>query len=385
MLIEAQAPGKLVIVGEYAVLEGAPGLAAAVDVRARARIATAADLHNTSGGRLPPGHAPHVNQLVVPDIGQRYGFRFLAGAEPRWEEPSPGVYGRPLNACIGVLAARGLLPSPVEMPSCRIELESGDFHQVAGDGQHVKLGLGSSAAIVVALMGALLRLVGGPPPGRDALLELCHEAHRRLQGGTGSGIDVATSLAGGVVAISFNPQPPGLPGGFPPSVAGIPSAVPQAQPVAWPRRLRLVAAWSGESASTPAMLGRLRAYREKDPVGFDGHMERLGANAGRTVAAWTADDVPGVLAAIAGYESGLRQLDEAAHIGIFSAAHERLREIARRHGAVYKPSGAGGGDFGIALTDSGEVERALREAYAAAGVPVLDVGLCAPGLRVRGG
>ncbi|MCE7902344.1 MAG: hypothetical protein DYH20_06730, partial [Gammaproteobacteria bacterium PRO9] len=168
------------------------------------------------------------------------------------------------------------------------------------------------------------------------------------------------------------PRPPG----------STPLRVPQAEPVAWPRHLRLVAAWSGESASTPAMLGRLRAFREKDPAGFDSHMGRLGANAGRAVAAWADDDMAALLTAIDGYESGLRQLDEAARIGIFSPAHERLREIARRHGAVYKPSGAGGGDFGIAVTDSPEVERALRRAYVDAGVPLLDVELCAPGLRV---
>jgi mevalonate kinase len=81
---------------------------------------------------------------------------------------------------------------------------------------------------------------------------------------------------------------------------------------------------------------------------------------------------------------GLGQLDEAAGIGIFSPVHERLRAIAVKHGAVYKPSGAGGGDFGIALTDSPSVDRDVRAAYAAEGFPVLDAELCAPGLGVRG-
>jgi mevalonate kinase len=61
-----------------------------------------------------------------------------------------------------------------------------------------------------------------------------------------------------------------------------------------------------------------------------------------------------------------------------------LRVIALKQGAVYKPSGAGGGDFGIALTDSRTVDQAVRAAYAAEGFPVLDAELCAPGLSVRG-
>ncbi len=354
-LIEAEAPGKLVIVGEYAVLEGAPGLAVAVDVRAEARI------------RQIPGSG---NQLLLPDTGEGFRFRWIAGSGARWDGVSPGAFGLPLEACAEILAGRGLLPHATELPACQIELVTAAFHQAGPDGQRVKLGLGSSAAIVVALTGALLRFTGGPALPRQELIAICHEAHRRLQGGAGSGIDVATAITGGTVAIDFR----GDPG----------AGVPQAHPVSWPRQLNLAAVWSGESASTPFMLGRLRAYRERDATRFAGHMQRLGANAGQALAAWTAEDAPGVLSAIAGYESGLRLLDEAAGIGIFSPVHEQLRAIAVKHGAVYKPSGAGGGDFGIALTDSRAVDRAVRAAYGAAGFRVLDVDLCAPGLSVRG-
>jgi phosphomevalonate kinase len=357
-LIEARAPGKLVIVGEYAVLAGAPGLAVAVDVRAEARITSLAG----SG-----------NQLVIPDTGESFRFRWVSGSGPRWEGDSPGAFGLPLEACAEILTVRGLLPRASELPPCRIELTTAAFHQTSPDGQRVKLGLGSSAAIVVALTGALLRLAGGPILSQEELTAICCEAHRRLQGGLGSGVDVATAITGGTVAIAFNRQ------------SGPEAPVPQAQPVSWPRRLSLVAVWSGESASTPAMLSRLRAFRERDAGRFASHMERLGANAGQAVAAWRAEDLSGLFSAITGYESGLRQLDAAAGIGIFSASHERLREIALKHGAVYKPSGAGGGDFGIALTDSRTVAQALHAGYAAAGISVLDAELCAPGLSVRGG
>ncbi|MEZ5566726.1 MAG: hypothetical protein R3F24_14985 [Gammaproteobacteria bacterium] len=378
MLIEAQAPGKLVIVGEYAVLEGAPGLAVAVDVRAEARIATLTGNRNSNAGYPLNG-----NQLVIPDIGKSYGFRWVPESGPHWEGSSPRAFGLPLTACTEILYARGLFPRPSELPACRIELKSEAFHQTTADGQRVKLGLGSSAAIVVALTGVLLRFVGGPPLPRQDLIDICCQVHRRLQGGAGSGIDIATSLTGGAVAIEFSRPPGRASGPTPGQVAKLFVRMPQAHPVSWPRQLRLVAAWSGESASTPAMLRRLQSFREQAPAAFDGHMGSLNANASQAIAAWTSDDVAGLLTAIAGYESGLRRLDEAARIGIFSAAHERLRAIAVQHGAVYKPSGAGGGDFGIALTDSRDVERALRDAYAAAGIPTLDVELCALGLHVR--
>lgn len=360
IVIEAQAPGKLILAGEYAVLDGGPGLAVAVGVRAEARITPL------------PGQG---NQLLIPDTGERFRFRWISGSGPRWEQNSPGAFGLPLEACAEILAARGLLPRSSELPACQIELSTAAFFRGSTDGQRVKLGLGSSAAVVVALMGALLRFAAAPALPREELSRLCCEAHRRLQGGSGSGIDVVTSLTGGTVAVAFNraPNPDG----------NTAPTIPQAYPVAWPRQLRLVAVWSGKSASTPSMLARFRAFRDRDAGRFAGHMERLGANAGQAVAAWRADDVPGVLAALTGYEAGLRRLDEAAGIGIFTPLHDKMRALAREHGAVYKPSGAGGGDFGIALTDSREVEQALLKAFPAAGFPVLDADLCVPGLSVR--
>lgn len=356
--IEAQAPGKLVIAGEYAVLEGAPGLAVAVDVRAQARVVSI------------PGRDNH---LVIPDTGQKFCFHWVPDSRPRWERRSPGAFGLPLEVCAEILTARRLLPRASELTACEIELLTAAFFHAGNGGRRMKLGLGSSAAVVVALTGALLRLAGGPTLPRQDLIDICCEAHRRLQGGTGSGIDVATSITGGTVAIAIVRHPT------------TDARMVQALPVAWPRQLRLVAVWSGESASTPGMLGRLRAFHERHAGQYFGHMQSLGAAAGQAVAAWKAGNVSAVLSAVASYESGLRRLDESAGIGIFSPVHERLRGIAQRHTAVYKPSGAGGGDFGIALTDSRDVEQALRADYAAAGYLTLDAGLGGPGLTVRGG
>jgi len=356
--IEAQAPGKLVLVGEYAVLEGAPGLAVAVDVRAQARVTSIA-------GRS--------NQLVIHGTGQQFRFHWVSDSRPRWEHDSPGAFGLPLEVCAEMLSARGLLPRKSELAACEIELQTSAFYLTGDDGQRKKLGLGSSAAVIVALTGALLRLAGESTLARQDLIDICCEAHRRLQGGVGSGIDVATSVTGGTVAITTGQHPVTH------------ARMVQAQPVAWPQPLRLVAVWTGESAATPGMLAKLRAFGERNTRDHSGHMQRLGAIAGQAVAAWKAANVAALLGAVATYETALRRLDGAAGIGIFSPVHERLHAIAQRHGAVYKPSGAGGGDFGIALTESGEVEQALRSDYAAAGYRTLDVGLCAPGLTVRGG
>ena len=349
--IEARAPGKLVVAGEYAVLNGAPGIAVAVAAQAIARVRPLA------GG---------TSRLVLPDTGQEFCFSIGQEGQILWQGKSPGAFGLPLEACSEILHARGLLPSGEWQQARYLELTTGAFHHVSPAGHRTKLGLGSSAAVVVALIGALLRLTGVDLPARRTLIAIACEAHLRLQGGVGSGIDVATSITGGTVAVAFDSGNP----------------TPQVYPVPWPRHLSLVAVWTGQSASTPAMLARFQAYRLGNQTGFAADMERLGVHASHAVTAFRLQDLDQLFRAITDYEAALRQLDQAARIGIFSPVHEQLGAIAHQHGAVYKPSGAGGGDFGIALTQSRKGELGLRADFQAAGFALLSGPICGPGLSV---
>jgi len=77
------------------------------------------------------------------------------------------------------------------LPEGRVRTDSSAFF----DGER-KRGLGSSAAVAVALSRALLALAGVEEPG--LALEAALEAHRRSQGGQGSGYDVLASFHGGL-------------------------------------------------------------------------------------------------------------------------------------------------------------------------------------------
>ena len=352
-MITADAPGKLIVIGEYAVLAGAPGIAVAVDVRARARITPVADAGSS---------------LLIPETGARHPFRWISGGAPRWVGDSPGAFGLPLEAVTEILYARGHLQRAGDLPATEIALSTADFHCTDDRGERHKLGLGSSAAVVVALAGALLRHAGVAGVAQAELLAIACEAHRRLQGGAGSGTDVATALYGGTVGVSF-------------PVAG---GAPQVAPLPWPRGLHALAIWTGRSASTPAMLARLRSYQQAQPAAAATHLARLAAGASRALDAWRAGDPRGVLVAAEHFARALRQLDEAVGLGIYSAEHDRLARLAAAAGVAYKPSGAGGGDYGLALTDQREALAGLRQAVEAEGFRCLDRPLGAPGLSVQG-
>lgn len=346
----ATAPGKLVIFGDYAVLEGAPAAATSVDVRARAQV-------DVTDGR----------SSVFIDLagGKAYDFIVEPGTELVWKTESPGDRGTVLAAVLDTCHA--LLHQLGPLPALRISLNTDAFFTRVDD-RNEKLGLGSSAAVLVALTGALIDALRVPVEP-ESLIRICHEAHRHFQGGHGSGIDVAAAVLGGVVGVRRDSG----------------DKFPSADSLAWPEGLLMAAVWSGNSASTPELLTRFNRYRDGNPDEFRHHLLHLVRFAEQADAAWRAGNVASLLSALTGYDNALRALDYDAGIGINTEAHERLRGLTERHGAVYKTSGAGGGDFGIVLTDSSDVFEQVTVEIENAGFVFLDADLNAGGLSVASG
>jgi phosphomevalonate kinase len=323
---EASAPGKLVIVGEYAVLYGAPAIAIAVEARAVAKV-------ERLDGTL--------SELCGEAESERWPFTWNEVGAPVWSADPPEGRGRLLESLLSTLRERGTLVAP--LPAIAVRLDSSGFFRGKGE-KRGKLGLGSSAAVTVALTGAMLNAFAPKLLSLRGAVEIALEAHRRLQGGAGSGVDIAAAAAGGVVSLSRDPE-----GGI------------FWQELVFPQGLNWIALWTGQSASTTEMVGKFAQFRETQQPLFGAHFDDLCAISQAALGAWDRADVANLLCALAEYDAALRRLDRDAGIGIYSPAHHRLAELSRRNGAVYKPSGAGGGDFGVALADSPHVIGRIRE------------------------
>jgi len=306
----ASAPGKLVLVGEYAVLEGAPAISAAVNIVATATIESAAQA---------------ASELHIINCGGRFEFSVAPGGALDWRT-DPGERGALLAAALETLASSGYLEE--SLPPVALELCSRNFYSNENAGVPQKIGIGSSAAMSVALTSALQSYLGHEPT-----FALCLDAHRRFQHGKGSGIDVATSWFGGVIGM----QPHG-------------GDVPAITQLSWPQGLHVVPVWTGESASTTSLLQRLELFKAHSGDACHRMMQRLVVASEAACKHWQAGDADAVIFALDEFGSLLRELDAAAGIGIWSECHTSLDEIARKVGVGYKPSGAGGGDFGLAFS-----------------------------------
>lgn len=330
--IETSAPGKLFLIGEYAVLDGAPALLTAVDRRARVRLTPA----NEAGWRLS------ARNLGIHDLA--------LGAHGHIPEQASADLQQKLRVFDAVRrAVCARLATP--LPALHVDIDTQDF---ARDGH--KLGLGSSAAVAAALAAALGR-AAGQHWSKAELAALAIAAHRDAQNGTGSGGDVAVAVYGGLISYVRDQTP---------------------VPLHWPDALVGMAVVTGEGASTTDLVGRVRQLADQQPSQYIMALRTLTGLADK--AQQSLADGDQFLQLADDYFQALGRLDHHADAGIISARHHQLHALAANHRAVFKSSGAGGGDVGLLFVRQGNDERQVRAAFAGADAEILPLAFGAAGL-----
>lgn len=295
--VRASAPGKVVLSGEYAVLNAAPAICMAVNRRATVTIQATPDDHHVV---VAPGHVDEPRRFLVRD-----GVFGWLDSSDEFE----------LLECVwrhsGVAQEGGLA----------LHLDtSGFLDETSGS----KTGIGSSAALAVALACALRELSAAELDP----VAVAHRAHLEFQGGLGSGVDIATSALGGLVEFHMKDR------------AAVRLAMPDGI------ECRLV--WSGSPARTGRKLERLSRHGPKPSKAA------LAVSARRVASAWAGGSAREILARSRSYVRVLQEFDADHELDIFGAGHAAMTAAAADAGLVYKPCGAGGGDIGILLADDGE-------------------------------
>jgi phosphomevalonate kinase len=203
-----------------------------------------------------------------------------------------------------------------------------------------KLGLGSSAAILVASLAAVYgKAYRDDVALRRAIEPLALRAHREAQGG-GSGIDVATSTWGGTLVATRTA-----------------ADVLEVQRVELPPGL-VVEVWaSGVSASTPQLLASVARFRAQRPHDYAAVSSALVSAAQRAAQALQHGRIDDLLLELHAQREGLFQLGQASQAPIVTAEVARLAECARIHGATVLPSGAGGGDVALWVSTHGSPDE----------------------------
>jgi len=342
-VVVASAPGKIMLLGEYAVLEGAPAILCAVDRRTGARLAS-------PDGKVARVTAP--NFLPHPVVYEIDAGRVTWPDATAGEQARMRLFTAVVNAIIfRQPAALAALPAT---PDCWLD------SRMLFCGNH-KVGLGSSASLCVSLGGAWYCHLTGEMPDLQTLQHI----HLRFQDGKGSGADVAASRVGATLV--YHPSEPGYGEG---------------RVTHWPRQLHADVYWTGSSADTGNMLSRLYAFRDESPGRYRDIMRELTTAAHRGATAFHHADHAGFLDSAGGFTAVLGRLAGLAGLPIFAGLHQRLHEQAGKSRLLYKPLGAGGGDLGAAFGDDPERLQRFRSLAHQEGATRLDLAIDPDGLKV---
>jgi phosphomevalonate kinase len=292
----------------------------------------------------------HGGTAVVVAVDRRVVARFVPGAVP-----STLVVAEAIAAVRSHCTTTG-----ASLPEGAPEIDSGSL----SDGGQ-KLGLGSSAAVAAAAVGVLLEAAGFDVEAEKPLTFLLAErAHRAAQGGRGSGADVAAAVMGGVLAYT-RPE------------VGAPSM----RALVPPAQLVPVVVSTGIPSATVGHVTAVERLAARDPGAHARRLREIRRAADAFLLGYEAGDVRVVLQAVGAAHEALAALGRDADLPIVTPAVDAAAALARELGGAAKPSGAGGGDVGVAFFSDPHSAAAFRARVAPLNLRILSIITGAPGLR----
>jgi mevalonate kinase len=301
--ITSTAPGKIIIFGEHAVVYGRPAIAVPVNqVRARAAI------------MAEPKKLPGEVFIDAPDINLKTSLTELTNSHPIKQ------------AVLGVETSLGI----TKLPACTIKITSTI---------PVSSGMGSGAAVTVAVIRALSSFLGHPLPDEE-ISSLVFEVEK-IHHGTPSGIDnTVITYAQPVYYLQGEPV----------------------ETVFINRPITLVVGDTGISSSTADSVADVRRAWEADRARFDTYFDKI-ADISKNARVIIESGDPKTLGPLMDLNHEL-----LVELGVSSPELDSLVETARKAGALgAKLSGGGRGGNMIALVPeetTSFVSNALKDSGA---------------------
>ncbi|MEJ6400605.1 phosphomevalonate kinase [Nicoliella lavandulae] len=336
-MITVKAPGKLYIAGEYAVVEaGHPAVLITVDqfIQVNAKIVK-------DSGMIKSSQSPH---QIIQWHNQNHQIHFT-------QQSAAFSYVmmamRITEAYLGELN----LPTHQYQLSIDSDLDSHDGH---------KYGLGSSAAVSVAIVKAIFKLYQ-LPLDTLTIFKLAAIAHLKVQGNGSLGDVAASAYQGWIAYQSFDRnwlfdqlQTHSIKDVIEQSWPGL-----KVERLTPPNNLKLMIGWTGSPASTASLVGTVAGKKANQTNFYQSFLAQSKACVNQMIIAFHHQDTAGIQHQIKVNRQLLNQLGHSMGIPIETPRLKQMSDIVIQHGGVAKTSGAGGGDCGIALIDDHVDDRAI--------------------------
>ena len=352
--ITSKAPGKLFIAGEYAVVE--PGHGAIV--AAVSRYLTVTIDEATSVGTLTSTQNPDV---IVEWTRDGELFCAKEGHPYRLVEEAILVAEQYVRECGTATNALYSLAITSELDDAK---------------RGIKYGLGSSGAVVVATIQAILDFYKTP---RTPLLvyKLSVLTNLRLSQ-RGSFGDIAASSFGGMVYYTSPDRSELL-------VKLQSQTIKEICDTDWKdltiERLpeipdfTLLVGWTGQVAITDSLIQATEKKRKvaTDSAFYKEFLKKSHAIVQGLQKAWNKQDIPALQEGIRANRALLNEFAREMQLEIETPALQTLCDLAELIGACAKTSGAGGGDCGICFTQNETQRQQIETQWAKAQIQVLPL------------
>jgi phosphomevalonate kinase len=239
-----------------------------------------------------------------------------------------------------------------------------------------KFGLGSSAAVVVGVITAVLQFHLKEKPSPELVFKLAAISHIAAQG-NGSGADVAASAFGGVIEYSSF-QADWLRQRYQASntlkeLLEMEWKYLSIKPIHFPQDVHFRVGWTGSPASTGNLVNQILQLKENDNMKFLEFIASSEEAVDNILRGIRNKDLSQLLFGVKQNRTALVTVGKEAKTELETPMIELLCKIAEELGGAAKQSGAGGGDCGIAFMPSIESADKLVKQWKADGIIPLDL------------
>jgi phosphomevalonate kinase len=265
-----------------------------------------------------------------------------------------------------------------------------DDTEVFVDGERKKLGFGTSAAIVVAVVAAVLafnKMDINKRENKDAIYKLSAMAHHFAQGKVGSAFDVAASTYGGAIiykrfdATWLDKEIKS--GKNVKEIVDSNWPVFHAEELKIPEDFIMLVGWTKESASTVNLVKEMGKFKESQRTEYDRLYGSIASLVKELIPAWKKHDKEKIIELLNRNEIILRELGSRSGVPIETGDLRTLSEAARKVGAAGKLSGAGGGDCGIAACFDEKTADNVKAEWESSGIYIVDATIDRNGVIVE--
>ncbi|MBU0636340.1 phosphomevalonate kinase [Candidatus Micrarchaeota archaeon] len=361
MTIQTEAPGKLMLAGEWACLElGIPGIVMAIDKKVQVK--------------LEPSE---IISVFAPDLKLEKKEAVFDGEKLQWksalrEEEKEKL----LMAQYAITTALQYLKAKEKkIQKFSISTSSEESFVQLPDGSTKTLGFGSSGAAVVAIVKAILSLHETEiksKQGVELVFKLACMAHFEAQGKVGSSVDIAASTVEGIVLYKrFDPkwlQEQFNSGKNIAEIADSDWPSLHLDSLEIPPDFQLLIGYTGPDTSTKVMIKKVHACKEEQKEAYWKTMNEIKQIVEELVPAMQNNEKEKIIAQLQKNRRALQELAHISGIELETSALAKLADIAEQNNAAGKFSGGGGGGVGIGICFDSHTRQVIEAEWKKAGI-----------------